>query len=102
MSSGLPPKRTVTILLTVYSLSQHGSYVKDLVTFEGELDDMAEGVPLNLSLPLCLVETPDGIQLSSNPPELPEEPVSELRQLAAPTNFGMELSASPDSPPVKS
>lgn len=61
----------VTILLTMYSLSQHGTYVKRVATFEGTRIDPAVS---HLELPLCLIETPHGIELSIDPPELPGEP----------------------------
>ena len=69
----MPDATKATLILVVYTLSQHGVYTKRMITFEGDFDRDVE-------LPLCVYETPDGgfkfttedIHLSVDIPEPPE------------------------------
>ena len=47
------PSKRATLLLAVYTLNQHGAYVKKMVTFNADVD-------FDVDLPLCLCETPSG------------------------------------------
>ena len=68
------PRKGATLLLAVYSLNQHGGYIKKMITFKSDVE-------CDVDLPLCLCETSNGdfeftledIHLSSEIPQ-PDEP----------------------------
>ena len=67
MTPTMPDTAKMTLVLTVYSLHQHGIYIKDVLKFESNYH-------CDVEIPICAHETPDGrVEITTEDVHFPTE-----------------------------